>query len=62
MPTALTQRDRITASANLDISEMDGVVQVNSILLEASGFSYARPRYRNPKKMAQKSFRKSFMF
>ena len=39
MPTALTQRDRITASANLDISEMDGVVQVNSILLEASGFS-----------------------
>ena len=38
MPTAITQRDRITASANLDISEMDGVVQVNSILLEASGF------------------------
>ena len=49
MPTAITQRDRITASANLDISEMDGVVQVNSILLEASGFSYARPRYRNPR-------------
>ena len=55
MPTAITQRDRITASANLDISEMEGVVQVNSILLEASGFSYARPRYRNPKKMAQKN-------
>ena len=28
----------------------------NKILLEASGFSLARPRYRNPKKMAQKSW------
>ena len=55
MPTAITQRDRITASANLDISEMDGVVQVKSRPSETSGFSYARPRYRNPKKMAQKN-------
>ena len=39
MPTAITQRDRITASANLDISEMDGVVQVKSRPSETSGFS-----------------------
>ena len=62
MPTAITQRDRITASANLDISEMDGVVQVKSTLIETSGFSYARPRYRNPKKWSKKTVRKSFMF
>ena len=54
MPTAITQRDRITASANLDISEMDGVVQVKSRPSETSGFSYARPRYRNPKKNGPK--------
>ena len=56
MPTAITQRDRITASANLDISEMDGVVQVKSTLIETSGFSYARPRNRNPKKWPKKAF------
>ena len=54
MPTAITQRDCITASANLDISEMDGVVQVKSRPSETSGFSYARPRYRNPKKNGPK--------
>ena len=56
MPIAITQRDRITASANLDISEMDGVVQVKSRPSETSGFSYARPRYRNPKKWPKKLF------
>ena len=56
MPIAITQRDRITASANLDISEMDGVVQVKSRPSETSGFSYARPRYRNPKIWPKKLF------
>ena len=62
MPTAITQRDRITASANLDISEMDGVVQVKWRPSETFGFSNARPKYRNPKKWPKKTVRKSFMF